>query len=207
MKKLAGIVIFAVIIIILGSQTNILGYQMVKTSQNIEIKTEISQKELLLQTIHDLVNNKEIQRTIIKSQMKEAIFNPNTRFSTNNTPLTMSQLKKMYLIGMIFSRIIDKSKIYLMAEKNRINQNTINEINAIIGKNVKLKNEITQFTFIDTCNCGNSNITWNFPIICTILFPIALICFISIIFHSILYYLTIIIGYIGILLHCFWSID
>jgi hypothetical protein len=95
-----------------------------------------------------------------------------------------------------------------MAEQYQLNnQGLQKEISAVIQKDAILKGEITQLSN-SQCDCEKDKaINWSFPVICTILFPIVLVCFISILLHEILYYLTIIIGYIGILLHCFWSLD
>jgi len=61
-KPLIGVSILAVVILLLGSLVNVVGYQTVQTSQNNLIKEKNNQKELLFQTILDLANNKEIQQ-------------------------------------------------------------------------------------------------------------------------------------------------
>jgi len=66
-KPLIGVSILAVVILLLGSLVNVVGYQTVQTSQNNLIKEKNNQKELLFQTILDLANNKEIQQIIHKS--------------------------------------------------------------------------------------------------------------------------------------------
>jgi hypothetical protein len=68
MKKtsLIGISILAVVLIVLGSQANVVGYQTVQSS----VKERLNEKDLLFETICDLANNKEVQKTILESQSK-----------------------------------------------------------------------------------------------------------------------------------------
>ncbi|MCX6663459.1 MAG: hypothetical protein NTZ75_04360 [Euryarchaeota archaeon] len=82
---LIGVSICAVVLIVLGSLTNVVGYQMVQSSNQKTINDEVDQKELLLQTILDIANNKEIQSIILKSQLsREGFFNPGVKFSLFN---------------------------------------------------------------------------------------------------------------------------
>ena len=73
-KPLIGVNILAVVLLVLGSLSNVVGYQTVQTSQQNIIKERINQRDLLFQTICDISNNKEIQRIIVKSQMSRGIF-------------------------------------------------------------------------------------------------------------------------------------
>ncbi|MBP1662665.1 MAG: hypothetical protein H6P94_914, partial [Thermoplasmatales archaeon] len=70
MKKsaLIGVSLCVVVLFVLGSLCNVVGYQTVQTSQQNLIKEKINQRGLLFQTIVDIANNKEIQRIILKSQ-------------------------------------------------------------------------------------------------------------------------------------------
>lgn len=179
---LIGVSIIAVVLLVLGSLTNVVGYQTVQSSNQKAIKDEVDQKEMLFQTIVDITNNKEIQRIILKSQIsREGFFNPGVRFSVFNTPvLTKNQLKHMYLIGLILSKIISKSRIHSILEKYQVNNQMVQkEISAVIQKDAIFNAEIRQISNSD-CDCENENIvTRNFTIICNILYiiliPIAMI--------------------------------
>src|SRR4030043_1810240 len=104
-KPLIVISICAVVFLVLGSLSTVVGYQSVQTSQQNLIKERIKQKELLFQTIVNIANNKEIQRVILKSQMSRG------EFPTSNIPvLTKNQLKQMFFIGLLLSKIISISK-------------------------------------------------------------------------------------------------
>jgi len=61
-KHLIGISIIAVVILIVASLTNVIGYQTVQTSQQNLIKERISQKELLFQSFVDITDNTDIQK-------------------------------------------------------------------------------------------------------------------------------------------------
>jgi len=202
-KPLIVVSLCAVVLLVVGSLSNVVGYQTVRASQQNLIKERINQRELLFQTICDIANNKDIQRIILKSQMSRGIF-PTSEFPV----VTKNQIRQMYFLGLILSKVISKSRIQSMIGKYQFsNQETQKEINAVIEKDTIINFEITQLKNSE-CDCDNEKaINWTFPVICTLLFPIFLICFISIIFDVPLYILTIIIGYIGIGLHCFWSLD
>jgi len=177
-KPLIGVSICAVVLLVLGSLSNVVGYQTVQSSNLSVIKEGINQRELLFQTIVDIANNKEIQRVILKSQIsREGFFNPDVRFSLYNTPvLTKNHLKQMYLVGLILSKIISKSRIHSMVERYQLNNQVVQkEISAVIEKDTILNAEITQLSNSE-CDCENENTTqWSFPVLCVFLYPLLII--------------------------------
>jgi hypothetical protein len=147
---ITGISTIAVILLTLTSFTNVIGYNTVQSSNQQTIKETVNQKELLFQTIVDIANNKEIQRIILKSQLSRGIF------PTSEIPvITKNQLKMMYFLGLILSKVISKSRMQSMVQQYQLlNPITQEEMIGIIEKDVTLKNEITQLQNSD-CNCGN----------------------------------------------------
>ena len=203
---LIGVSIIAVILLILGSFTNVVGYQTVQSSNQKVINDLVDPKELLFQTIVDVANNKEIQKIILNSESSRGrFFNPSIRFSTV-TPqvLTKNNLKHMFIIGLMLSKIISKSKIHSMVEQYQVNsQGLQKEITPIIEKDSTINRELTQLSNSE-CGCENDNTTqWSFPILCILLFPLLII--------AIIYWITtlnqILVTYISIIwikLNCFW---
>jgi len=174
---LIGVSICAVVLLVLGSLTNVVGYQSVQSSNQKVINEDINQKDLLFQIILDIANNKEIQRIILKSQINRGIFpNPDVNFSGFNTPvLTKNQLKQMYVFGLLLSMTYNKSKIYSIVEQHQlINPETQKEINGVIEKNTILNGEISQLSN-PGCDCEKDTSIWPFPILCTILLSFAII--------------------------------
>ena len=163
-KPLIVVSLCAVVILVVASLGNVVGYQSVQTSQQNLIKERINQRELLFQTIVDIANNKEIQRIILKSQMSRGIF-PTSEFPV----VTKTKIRQMYFLGMILSKVISKSRIQSMVGKYQFNnQEMQKEISAIIEKDAILNAEITQLKDSD-CDCGNE-VELSFPRpICTIL--------------------------------------
>ncbi len=162
---LIGVSLCAVVLLVLGSLSNVVGYNTVQASQQNLIKERINQRELLFQTIVDIANNKEIQRIILKEQMSREIF-PTTEFPV----ITKNQLKSVYLLGVLLSRFISTSRIQSMIGKDQFdNQEMQKKIFAIIEKNVTLNGEITQLQNSE-CNCENEN-TMNrtYPVVCFII--------------------------------------
>ena len=88
--------IIVVILFVVGSLTNVVGYHMVQSSNQNSIRYDIDQKELLFQTILNLTNNKEIQSIIQKSEI-------------NGSPIRFQQL-----FGRLQKYIIDS------IEKNEV---------------------------------------------------------------------------------------
>ena len=173
MKKClaVGISIIAVVLLVLGSLSNVVGYQTVQSSNQSVIKERISQRELLFQTIVDIANNKEIQRIILKSQISRGIF-PTSEFPV----VTKNQLKQMYFIGLLLSKFISKSMIHSMVQQYQFNNQEIQkEITAVIEKDAILNAEITQLSNSE-CDCENENTAvWHFPVLCFLLYPLVLI--------------------------------
>jgi len=171
---LIGVSIIAVVLLVLGSLTNVVGYQTVQSSNQKVIQDEVNQKELLFQTILDIANNREIQRVILNSEIRrEGFFNLDTRFSVF-TPhvLTKAELNTAYHIGLILSKNFDVSKIHSMFEQYRSsNQALQKEITAVIEKNNELKREIMQLSNSNCdCECGSRVTVSQYPIIvCMIL--------------------------------------
>jgi hypothetical protein len=181
-KSLIGVSICAVVLLVLGSLSNVVGYQTVQTSQQNIINERINQRELSLQTIVDIANNKEIQRIILKSQINRGIF------PTTEIPIvTKNQLKQMYYIGLLLSRFISKLRMQSTIQQYQlINPEMQQEISAIIENSPTLMADITQLQNSE-CDCENENTTdWNFSIICDILTILILYhIFMSIIFLKI----------------------
>ena len=168
-KKLLaiGISTVSVIILILTSFTNVVGYQSVQSSQQNLINERINQRELLFQTIVDIANNKEIQRIILKSQMSRGIF-PQSEIPV----VTKNQLRKMYFIGLILTKIIDKSQLFsLMKQHQKTSSLDLQtQITVIIEKDTTLNGEISQLSN-SNCQCENQNTKNQVPLlICGILF-------------------------------------
>lgn len=176
-NPLIGVSIIAVVLLVLGSLTNVVGYQSVQSSNQKAINSEVDQKELLFQTIVDFANNKEIQQVILKSQITKGVFfNPDVKVPVFNTPLiTRNQLKQMYLVGLLLSKIISKSRMHSLIERYQVNNQWVqNEITVVIEKDATLNREIKQLSN-SKCDCGKENTAlWHFPFLCSILFFINL---------------------------------
>jgi hypothetical protein len=172
-KPLIGVSICAVVLLVMGSLSNVVGYQTVQTTQQSVIKERINQRELLFQTIVDIANNKEIQRIILKSQMSKGIF------PTSEIPvLTKNQIRQMYFLGMVLSKVVSKSRIQSLVQQYQLQNPNIQEgINGVIEKDAILNADVTQLQNSE-CDCENENrMDWHFPIICAFLNITWLACF------------------------------
>jgi len=199
---LIGVSICAVVLLVLGSLTNVVGYQSVQSSNQSTINNAVNQRELLFQTIVDIANNKEIQRIILKSQMSRGIF-PTSEFPA----VTKTQIRQMYFLGLILSKVVSKSTIQSLIGKYQFNNQEIQkEINAVIEKDTTINSEITQLKN-SQCDCENEKTTrlWDFRFICLfILFPPYIIIR-AIEIHLPIYLPVVIMLIIGSFFHCFWA--
>lgn len=161
-KPLIVISLCIVVILVVASLGNVVGYQTLQSSNKSTIIERVNERDLLFQTIIDIANNKEIQQIILKSQISRGIL------PTSEIPIvTKQQLRRMYFIGLILSKFISKNRIQSMVHTNQlITPETLQEINAIIEKDVALNTELIQLQNSE-CDCEKSE--WGFPIICTTL--------------------------------------
>jgi len=201
-KPLIVVSILAVVLLVLVSLSNVVGYQTVQSSNQSIIKERINQRELLFQTILDIANNKEIQRIILKYQMSRGTF------PVSDIPvITKNQLKHMYLVGLILSKFLSKSRMHSIIGKYQFNnQEMQKEITAVIEKDATLDGEIKQLSN-SQCDCENEKTTeWRFPVICILLSPLWIVAAILAITSNYGFYFVEIMGYIGMKLNCFWNI-
>lgn len=202
MKKnpLICVNICTMVILVLCSLTNVVGYQTTQSSTQNSFTNEINPKNLLFQTIFDLTNNIEIQRIILKSQMNRGIFpNPDSQFI-----ISKNQLKQMYLFGSILSKTFNKSRLYSIVKQYQLmNKGEQKDIAIAIKKNATLNKEIKQLLNFK-CDCENNNSTrWSFPVLCIILLPLFAISagFLILGISEIPIDIMMIFGFI---LNCFW---
>jgi hypothetical protein len=193
--------------IILSLFTNVVGYQMVQSSNKETMSNEVDPKELLFQTILDIANNKDIKKIILHSEMRQSVFfNPGLRFTifTQNV-LTKKELNSAYHIGLVFSRNLDASTMHLILERYQVNhQEKQKEITKIIEKDVTLNRDIAQLSN-SNCDCENDDKTsWSFPILCLLLVPFAILGWI-LYFLGGISFIGEIVWAIGSTLNCPWS--
>jgi len=205
-KSLTSVCICIIVLLVLGSLSNVVGYQTIQSSHQKIINEDVSLKELLFQTIVDMTNNNEIQGLLLKSQVGKAmLFRPDVQISLYNTHvLTKNQLKQMYLVGLALSKSISRSRIHSMYEQHQGDTQWIRkEISNIIEKNATLNNEMLQLSSFN-CNCENENTTqWSFPLLCLLLIPFLIISIVYLFLTSDPE-LIITIEIIGYKLHCSW---
>jgi len=154
-----------VILLVLGSLSTVVGYQSVQTSQLNLINERINQRDLLFQTIVDIANKKEIQRIILTAQMSRGIF------PLSEIPgLTKYQIRQMYFLGLILSKVVSKSMFQSMSGRYQFNNQEIQkEINAVIEKDNTLNNKIVQLKSAE-CDCESERASnWSFPVLCSFL--------------------------------------
>ena len=172
MKKypLIGISIAVVFLIIVASFTNVVGVQTVEQSNN---KAMQDQKDLLFQTIIDIVNDKEVQSVV--SKYHSGLFHKDVQTGV----LTMKQLNSMYLVGSVFSKRVDRLKVHSLFQNYRLNnQELLDEIDSVIENNAMLNMEMEQLELLN-CDCeANEPVSEFFPpVICAMLWMIGIIPF------------------------------
>jgi hypothetical protein len=168
-KAIIGVSILAVVLLVLGSQANVVGYQTVQSS----VKERLNEKDLLFQTICDLANNKEIQKAILESQGKFQNPFPASQLTSFPT-ITKRQLNSLYILGVVLFKMMGKARMESLIKAHPINVQTNEKIISIIGNNTVLKEEMAQLSVL---NCPSCESTWlrPFPVICFILYILIII--------------------------------
>jgi hypothetical protein len=85
--------------------------------------------------------------------------------------ITKTQIRQMYFLGLMLSKVINKSRILSFIEMYQLNNQKVQKkITAIIERDNKLSEEITQLSNLN-CQCESQNIKnqVHFPLICGIL--------------------------------------
>ena len=204
---LIGASILAVVLLVLASLTNVVGYQTVQESNQKNMTIELNEKELLFRTIVDMTNSKEIQKVILGSELTNKMsFDSDMKFSTFKIPMiTEKFLKVMYTMGALFFRTLDKSRIQALIEHYPImSQELQKKLSAVIEKDATLKTEQTQLMDFE-CDCENDNTTqWNFPALCLILYPLAILVIFLYSFTQFFKLAYVIMYLVGATLKCFW---
>ena len=208
--KLIGLTLISIVVIILASVGNAVGYQTIQSTNLNKINHDVDQRELLFQTIVDIANNKEIQEILLNSQINiGGLSYQSDKFSSVQTLfVTTDQIKLLNFFGSLAGRIFSNSKMQSMFEQYQFNnQEMQREITAVIKNDAALSKQVTQLSN-SGCDCENEKTSsWSFPILCPMLYTIGSICSGLAYFH-IFYFITItttfICVYLGNVLDCYW---
>jgi hypothetical protein len=161
-KAIIGVSILAVILLVLGSQTNVVGYQTVQSST----KERLNDKDLLFQTICDIVNNQKIQGVTVGSHQNK-FQNPFPESQLTSIPtITKKQLNFLYHLGEALSKITSKSKIKSMTNHYFSLALPKNKLVSVIKEDAVLAEEVHQLSAL---NCGCYYTTGDFEKLCDIL--------------------------------------
>lgn len=207
MKKypLIGASIIVVVLIVLGSFNNIVGYQTVQASNQKIIIYEVNEKDLLLQTIVDMANNKDIQRVVLDSQLIEKKFlNSDMKFPTFTFPvITEKFLKCIRSMDLILFKILSKSKIQSLINHHQVTSKQMQkELITIVERDTTLRNEMTQLLGLK-CDCNEENNDLKpHPILCDLLFLLFL--FGALVPGFALIIMVVVVAFIATILHCSW---
>jgi hypothetical protein len=92
----------------------------------------------------------------------------------HSKPITKEQLRQMYVIGLLLSKIFSKSTIQSTIQAHQLITFEIQQkIEDVIENDSIVKEDITQLLNSD-CDCENKDATrlWAFPIICPLMIPL-----------------------------------
>ena len=216
---LIGASICAVVLLVLASFSSVIGYQTVRASNEKIITTEITEKELVFQTIIDTANNREIQKAFFGSQiLGKRLFDSGIKLTAFPHPVvTKSFLNFAYHLGVLFSSTIGAAKLRAMLEPHRAqlsNRELEENLTAVVQKDGTLSAEWTHLTALG-CGCEeDNNVSWKFPVVCTIMWMIfAPLAFLDAyvyfspfgILWGVIYFLEMILELTAQSLRCWWE--
>jgi hypothetical protein len=167
-KAIIGVNILAVVLIVLGSQANVVGYQTVQSS----VKERLNEKDLLFQTICDLANNQEVQKAILESQCKFQNPFPTTQLTSFPT-ITKRQLNIIYNLGLVLTKTVSKTKLQSIIKLHPFSALLKSEFDGVLNTNTTLNEEVQQISSLNCLCCNSVGASDN---ICTVLILIFGIC-------------------------------
>jgi len=143
-------------------------------------------KELLFQTITDIAKNEDVQKLAEKYEVgihgeKSPSLLTQLLFSVLFTCLSADFLNYAYNVGLKISDSLDASALESMVDRiDARYAGMFDEISAVIENNEELSTKVGQLSDLN-CGCHTDNpefAGWHFPIICTLLYPIAAFAFV-----------------------------
>ncbi len=208
--------ICAIVLIVLASLTNVVGYQTVQTSNQRHIADELSDKAYVFQAIVDTVNNKEVQKAILGAQITGKRTDAGLRYPMVTAPvLTTRFLNFLYRLGLIICTTIGVSQVRSMLIKHQESTSGLREeLAAVVRKDSMLSGEWTRLADLG-CDCEEGqSISWKFPAVCTVLFivfaPLAYLD--AYVYYSphyilwaIIYFLEMVLELTALTLNCWWA--
>jgi hypothetical protein len=194
-----------IVLLILGSMNNLIGYQTVQAINQKTINYEVNKKELLFQTIFDMANNKEIQKVILGSVLIDKIsFEPKKmRFLMFTSSIVIKrQLNIMLILGAFLLKMMGTPKLpSFVRQIQPLVQKIQQRIIYIIGTDVKLNDEIIHLSDLN-CHCDGENVGLGLRIICGFLF---LIMFAGAIFPNLAMIIIVVVLILASILQCPWT--
>ena len=153
-----GISVIAIVLLILSSLTNVVGYQAVPSSlQGVE-NTDVDSRERIFHTIRVLVNNHEIQNALFEFNMIQS-GNLMKDFSFVHHPvITDHDLDVAYRVGSFLIKVIGETRV--MSVLNRIlMRNGVEKIlSEVIQHNASLQTEVSGLADLESpCDCGETS--------------------------------------------------
>ena len=171
---LLGGSIGAAALILLASMTTIVGYQTVQGSHQTITPSKVNEKDLLFQTIADLVNNRDLQKAILGSGITgKRLSDPQRSVVVFPRPaLTQRFLNFAYHMGLTLTKTISKSTILSKLKQIQGRDQWLQkDIAVIVEKDTTLKQEQTKASRA-SCGCDSENTTsWGFPVLCNVILP------------------------------------
>jgi hypothetical protein len=142
-----GVSLCAVVLLVLGSLSNVVGYRTVQSSQQQTIKEAVNQRKMIFSYILDKVQTM-ISRDILKSQLLRPWF----LHSHANLPAssTKQQLKQISIARVILSKFINRPRIQTIVQQNQLmNLKGHHEIASMIKKDSTLYQKLSQLSLLN----------------------------------------------------------
>ena len=166
--------LLAVLLLMLGPQTTVVGYQTFHDERQSLIQETKTQKDLLFQTLCDLANNHEMQRLILQTQRTSSVFSP--ALPTSRMPtISKKDVALVFVLGTILSRTLSTQTLKATSQRQSLTLTQRQQIATIIHHDAVLQQEAQQLSSLD-CHCQVTSVTLKDAV-----------CFIDLVIHWISY--------------------
>jgi hypothetical protein len=154
-----GISVIAIVLLILSSLTNVVGYHTVQSSlkggvENIDDES----RERIFHTIRVLANNHEIQNALFEFNMIQSRLLGKDFSFVHHPVITDHDLEVAYKVGSFLIKLMGETGVMLMLNRLLIRSGGAKVLSEVIQRNASLQAEVSALAELKSpCDCGETS--------------------------------------------------
>lgn len=171
-----GISVVAIVLFVLGSLSNVVGYQTVQSSiQRVE-NTDADSRERIFHTIRVLANNQEIQNALFEFNMIQPGNLIKDFPSIHHPTITNHDLDVAYKVGSFLIKIMGETRVMFVLNRLLMRNGGENVLSEVIQHNASLQAEVSALADLKSpCDCGETSRLFPPIVLCVVLIIFAIL--------------------------------